>query len=222
MLAIYNICYIAGILYTMLYSRLLRWAQGVLYTIVYSVVYSVRARCYNMSLTSTASAIVMCGTGRSRSKASNSSVLKSGIPASRVAKGFSKSPCSTSSKVRQVVVVQVPSLGRLWRCTRRGWHRRSRGIRTCLRRVACQADGQARRGWCYIACIPCYIPCYIANTRLYSMQTAIYYGIKHFGYIACYIAKNRIYTMLYTMLYSIVYILKRVLGMLNAMLYSRF
>ena len=54
------------------------------------------------------------------------------------------------------------------------------------------------------------------------MQTAIYYGIKHFGYIACYIAENRLYTMLYTMLYSISYILKRVLGLLNAMLYSRF
>ena len=54
------------------------------------------------------------------------------------------------------------------------------------------------------------------------MQTAIYYGIKHFGYIACYIAKNRLYTMLYTMLYSISYILKTVLGLLNAMLYSRF
>ena len=48
------------------------------------------------------------------------------------------------------------------------------------------------------------------------MQTAIYYGIKHFGYIACYIAENRLYTMLYTMLYSISYILKTVLGLLNA------
>ena len=47
------------------------------------------------------------------------------------------------------------------------------------------------------------------------MQTAIYYGIKHFGYLACYIPKNRIYTMLYTMLYSIRYILKRVLGLLS-------
>ena len=54
------------------------------------------------------------------------------------------------------------------------------------------------------------------------MQTAIYYGIKHFGYLACYIAKNKLYTTLYTMLYSIVYNLKRVLGLLNAMLYSDF
>ena len=62
--------------------------------LVYSLVYSLYARCYSVSLriTSTASAIVMpagclvsSGTGRSRSKASNSAVLKSGIPASRAA-----------------------------------------------------------------------------------------------------------------------------------------
>ena len=52
MLAIYHICYIAGMLYTMLYSSLLRRAQGVLYTMVYSLVYSLHARCYNVSLTS--------------------------------------------------------------------------------------------------------------------------------------------------------------------------
>ena len=65
---------------------------------VHSLVYSLQARCYSVSLTSTASAIVMpagglvsSGTGRSRSKASNlnSSVLKSGIQADRAAKGFS-------------------------------------------------------------------------------------------------------------------------------------
>ena len=50
----------------------------------------------HMSLTSTASAIVMTaarlassGVGRSHSKASESNSLKSGVPASRVAKGFS-------------------------------------------------------------------------------------------------------------------------------------
>ena len=36
------------------------------------------------------------------------------------------------------------------------------------------------------------------------LQTAIYYGIKHFCYIACYIAENRLYTMLNTMLYGMV------------------
>ena len=36
------------------------------------------------------------------------------------------------------------------------------------------------------------------------MQTAIYYGIKHFGYISYYIAENRLYAMLYSMLYSMV------------------
>ena len=39
-------------LYTMIYSSLLRRAQGVLYSMVYSRVYSLYARCYNMSLTS--------------------------------------------------------------------------------------------------------------------------------------------------------------------------
>ena len=34
------------------------------------------------------------------------------------------------------------------------------------------------------------------------MQTAIYYGIKHFGDIACYVAENRLYTVLSSMLYS--------------------
>ena len=38
-LAIQHICYIAGMLYTMLYSSLLRRAQGVLYTMLYSLVY---------------------------------------------------------------------------------------------------------------------------------------------------------------------------------------
>ena len=48
--AIQHICYIAGNLYTMLYSSLLRRAQGVLYAMVYSLVYSLHARCYNVSL----------------------------------------------------------------------------------------------------------------------------------------------------------------------------
>ena len=70
-------------LYTMLYSSLWRWAQEVLYTMVYSLVYtnSLHARCYNVSLTSTASAIIMPAgclvsseTGRSCSKASKSSI----------------------------------------------------------------------------------------------------------------------------------------------------
>ena len=39
-----------------------------------------------------AGCLVSSGTGRSRSKASNSSVLKSGIPTSKPAEGFSKSP----------------------------------------------------------------------------------------------------------------------------------
>ena len=75
----------------MLYTRL--------YTMVYSLVYSLHASCYNVSLTSTASAIASLGrlpcivrNWQVRSKASNSSVLKSGIPASRAAKGFSKLP----------------------------------------------------------------------------------------------------------------------------------
>ena len=36
-------------LYTMLYSSLLRHAQGVLYTMLYSLVYSLHPRCYNVS-----------------------------------------------------------------------------------------------------------------------------------------------------------------------------
>ena len=75
--AIKHICYIAGMLYTMLYSSLFRLAHGVLYTMVYSLVYSLHARCYNVSLTSTAFSIVMpagslasSGTDRLRSKLS--------------------------------------------------------------------------------------------------------------------------------------------------------
>ena len=51
-------CYIAGMLYTILYSSLLRRAEGVLYTMqavlytmVYSLVYSLHPRCYSVSLT---------------------------------------------------------------------------------------------------------------------------------------------------------------------------
>ena len=43
-----------------------------------------------------------------------------------------------------------------------------------------------------------------------------------FCYVARYIAKNRLYTMVYSMLYSLEYKPLRVLGLLNAMLYSRF
>ena len=44
--------------------------------------------------------------------------------------------------------------------------------------------------------------CYIAvmlYTMPHSSKTAIYHGIKHVCYIACYIAENRLFTMLYTM-----------------------
>ena len=77
--------------YSMVYSLLYSTRFYLLYSIVicYIACY-MHAKCYSWSLTSTASAIVMptgclvsSRTGRSRSKASNSSVLKSGIPASR-------------------------------------------------------------------------------------------------------------------------------------------
>ena len=84
-------CYIAGMLYTMLYSSLLtaiyHCIQPIIQPACQMLQHVTHLHCLHHSHTSRLTCIVR--NWQVASKASNSSVLKSGIPASRAAKGFS-------------------------------------------------------------------------------------------------------------------------------------